>query len=288
MTSKDDIESIEALAGRSISQVWHIATSDWAEVLGIEFEGGGKAALKRPLPGAKSTTSLEARMLEYLAEHSPLPVPNVLAVSEGGLLMDYIEGGTGGLNKDAQIDAAHHIAGLHAISSDRFGFDWPTLFGPIDQPNDWHSSWPEFYSRNRLIYGAHLAFDAGHVDRDLCRRVEQLCSRLGELLPAQVAPALLHGDLWQGNFIVSGGKIAGFVDPAIYFGAAEADLAFSTLFGTLGAPFFDAYRDIRPIEPGFFETRRDIYNLWPLLGHIRLFGGAYVGQTTALLARLGF
>ena len=83
------------------------------------------------------------------------------------------------------------------------------------------------------------------------------------------------------------GKIAGLVDPAIYYGDREIELAFGTLFGDLTPAFFDRYGEIFPIQPGFFEERRDLYNLYPLLVHVRLFGGSYVGSVDRILTRFG-
>ena len=84
------------------------------------------------------------------------------------------------------------------------------------------------------------------------------------------------------------GRITGFIDPAIYFGHPEVELAFITLFNCFGEPFFQRYSELREIRAGFFETRRDVYNLYPLLVHIRLFGGGYVQQTSSVLQKLGF
>jgi fructosamine-3-kinase len=93
--------------------------------------------------------------------------------------------------------------------------------------------------------------------------------------------------MWGGNVLVNDGCIAGFIDPAIYYADPEIELAFSTLFSTFGEPFFRRYSEIRPIRPDFFEVRRDLYNLWPLLVHVRLFGGGYVRQVERILKSLG-
>jgi fructosamine-3-kinase len=100
-------------------------------------------------------------------------------------------------------------------------------------------------------------------------------------------PSLVHGDMWTGNVLCKGGRIAAFIDPAVYYADAEIELAFSTLFGTFGEAFFDRYREHRPLQPGFFEARRDLYNLYPLLVHVRLFGGSYVGSVERTLRQFG-
>ena len=107
------------------------------------------------------------------------------------------------------------------------------------------------------------------------RLLERLCGRLPDLIGEAAPPSLIHGDVWGGNVLVRGGRIAAFVDPAIHYADAEVELAFSTLFGTFGEPFFRRYGELRPLRPGFFEARRDLYNLYPLLVHTALFGVQY-------------
>ena len=94
--------------------------------------------------------------------------------------------------------------------------------------------------------------------------------------------------MWDGNVLCQNGRIGGFVDPAIYYADPEIELAFATLFNTFDRPFFDRYTEIRPISPGFFEERRHIYNLYPLLVHVRLFGGSYVNSVDGVLQRFGY
>jgi fructosamine-3-kinase len=119
-------------------------------------------------------------------------------------------------------------------------------------------------------------------------RLERLAEKLDDYLLEPAHPALLHGDLWTGNVLVRGDRIAGFVDPAIYYGHPEIELAFTTMFGTFGRAFFDAYEALLPLEPGFHETRSDLYKLYPTLVHVRLFGESYLGAIDRTLSRLGF
>ena len=98
---------------------------------------------------------------------------------------------------------------------------------------------------------------------------------------------MIHGDLWGGNVLCGSNGLSGFIDPAIYYADPEIELAFMTLFGTVGDRFFRRYGEYHAIRPGFFEIRRDLYNLYPLLVHVRLFGGGYLGQVQSILRRLG-
>jgi len=108
-----------------------------------------------------------------------------------------------------------------------------------------------------------------------------------DALEAPSQPALIHGDCWSGNVLVKTGRIAGFIDPAIHWAHPEIELAFGTLFGPLGEAFFARYRDMAPLAPGFFEARRDLYNLYPLLVHVQLFGGGYVNSVAQTLEKFG-
>ena len=112
---------------------------------------------------------------------------------------------------------------------------------------------------------ARLAMEAGRLPASDMTRIETLAGRLDRWIDQPAAPSLIHGDMWTGNLLARGGRVAGFVDPAIYYADPEIELAFSTLFGTFGEPFFARYGEHRPIRPGFFEARRDLYNLYPLL-----------------------
>ncbi|MDP6927871.1 MAG: fructosamine kinase family protein, partial [Rhodospirillales bacterium] len=128
---------------------------------------------------------------------------------------------------------------------------------------------------------------SGRMPTSMMSRLERLAGRLSEWIDEPCEPSLIHGDMWGGNVLCADGRITGFIDPAIYFADAEIELAFTTLFGTFGDDFFARYNEHRPLKPGFFETRRDLYNLYPLLVHVRLFGGSYVNSVETTLRRFG-
>ncbi len=225
-------------------------------------------------------------MLAYLADHSELPVPGVLHASDQVLLMEFVET-AGGLDASAQTHAAELLAALHGISGPAFGFDEDTVIGPLPQPNPWRARWLDLFAEQRLLYMGRIALDSGHLPPATFGKLERFCRRLERFIEEPRAASLIHGDLWGGNVLVRDGRIAAFVDPAIYFADAEIELAFATLFSTFGEAFFARYRELRPIAPGFFEARRDIYNLYPLLVHTALFGGPYAGSVAAILKRYG-
>lgn len=258
------------LGGGSIASVYRVPLSDGSQVV---------AKMGRGL-------MIEAVMLRYLAERTCLPIPGVLHADEALLVMTYIPA-DGGLTETAQAHAADLLATLHDIPADAFGFDHDTVIGGLHQPNPWTAKWLDFFRDQRLMFMARAALEAGRLPNAVMARIETIAGRLDRWLAEPAAPSLIHGDLWTGNILCRRGRIACFIDPAIYFADAEIELAFSTLFGTLGEPFFRRYAEHRPLRPGFFEERCDLYNLYPLLVHVRLFGGSYVGSVERTLARFG-
>jgi fructosamine-3-kinase len=229
----------------------------------------------------------EAYMLRYLAEHSQLPVPEVYYNAPHILVMAFLEGRSQ-FDPTAQAHAAELLAALHAVTATAYGLERDTLIGGLHQPNPPTDSWTEFFRDQRLRYMARAAAQSGRLPAAIFHRVERFAGKLERWLEEPEAPALLHGDVWTTNVLSHAGRITGFLDPAVYYGHPEMELAFITLFGTFGEPFFRAYHAARPIAPGFFEERRDIYNLYPLLVHVRLFGGAYVDSVAGTLSRFGF
>jgi fructosamine-3-kinase len=255
------------------------------EVYAIGLSDGRSVVVK--LGRSASGLALEGWMLTYLKEHSTLPVPAVLHASDELLVMEHVASG-GALDADTQRHAAELLAELHSVTGPGFGLERDTLIGGLPQPNPEIQSWIAFFRDHRLLHMGERALGSGRLGAPLMRRIERLAGRLEGFLEEPEAPALIHGDMWGGNILARSGRITGFVDPAIYYADPEIELAFSTMFSTFTDPFFTRYEELRPIRPGFFEVRRDIYNLYPLLVHVRLFGGSYVGGVERTLARFGF
>jgi len=255
----------------------------------VRLADGRRLAVKAHLGnhGRTSSLELEAYMLGELARHSGLPVPHVHYADAFLLVMDFIAHDGGGITPSVERHAGELIANLHATRREGFGYERDTLIGPLAQPNPKYPRWVPFFRDQRLWFMARQAHEEGSLPASLLGRIERLAERIDNYLVEPAFPSLLHGDLWTGNVLVRGDRIAGFVDPAIYCGSPEIELAFATLFGTFGEAFFEAYEGLMKLEPGFHEERRDIYNLYPLLVHVRLFGSGYLARIDATLGRLG-
>lgn len=268
-------ESIRALSGGCVGEVYGLRLSDGREIVAKVDQS------------AAPRLDVEGYMLQYLAQKSKLPVPEVYHSAPELLLMARLPGGSR-FDKGAALHAAKLLAALHGVTSPEHGLEKATLIGGLHQPNTPTASWIDFFREYRLLYMSDEALREGVMPKALYKRICAFAENLEALLEAPDAPALLHGDVWTTNVLAEPGRITGFIDPAVYYGHPEIELAFITLFGTFGQDFFDAYHERRPIAPGFFEQRRDIYNLYPLLVHARLFGASYLGSVERTIARHGY
>jgi fructosamine-3-kinase len=278
-------QGVEAHLGERMLAVRPLGGGCIGEVYRAELEEGTPLVAKVDREG-ESHLEREAYMLRYLREKSDLPVPEVYHGSEKLLLMQFVEGSSR-FTEGAERHAAELLAGLHDITADTYGHERDTLIGALDQPNPPTKSWAEFFRDHRLLYIALVAHDAGRLPVEDLLRVERLSEKLDELIEDPNPPALIHGDVWSANVLARADDITAFLDPAIYYADPEIELAFISLFDSFGRHFFDRYQELRPIRDGFFEVRRELYNLYPLLVHTYYFGGGYLGSVRKTLDRFG-
>lgn len=269
------VVDIAPLSGGCIGQVYKVRLQD------------GERVVVKADDGTAPKLDIEGRMLQYLAQHSDLPVPEVYVSQPHLLIMAYLPGDST-FSAHAQAHAAELLAACHNITAPVYGLEWDTLIGGLQQPNTPMASWLDFFREQRLLYMAGEGVRLGRLPTSVLSRLESFCGQLDRWLPEPERPSLIHGDVWTTNVLARDHQITGFIDPAIYYADPEIELAFTTLFGTFSEPFFRRYEEIRPLSPGFFDTRRDIYNLYPLLVHVCLFGGSYVGSVDRTLRRFGF
>ena len=285
MSEKILAEGIEASLGERLRSARPMGGGCIGEVYRVDLDNGMQLVAKVDREG-ESHLEREAYMLRYLREKSELPVPEVYHGSDTLLLMEFVEG-SNRFSEGAEQHAAELLAALHEITSDAFGHERDTLIGSLNQPNPWTESWIEFFRDQRLLYLAKVAHDAGQLPSEDLKRIVRLAGKLEDYLKEPEQPSLIHGDVWSANVLAKGDRISAFLDPAIYHADAEIELAFISLFNSFGEPFLERYAEIRPIRPGFFEVRRDLYNLYPLLAHVYFFGGGYLASVRSTLRRFG-
>ncbi|MFW6435591.1 MAG: fructosamine kinase family protein [Halovenus sp.] len=262
------VESTAELSGGNVGTVYRIETAD----------GRTLAAKVGDTP-----LSIEARMLEYLDRESPVPIPTVHFASDNLLVLEYVEG-DGQWTVATERDVAEYVAALHGCSADAYGFPLETLSGPFFQSNPWTDSWIEFFRESRLLAFAERAHEERTLPAETLTRVRTLADRLNEWLVEPDEPALIHGDLWPGNLIVDDESLQAVLDPAIYFGHDELELAYAA--SSFGDVFFERYRERRGIDSGF-EQRRQVYDAFHTLENVRFFGRERLDALHELLDELG-
>ena len=285
MSEKMIAEGVEVSLGERLRSARPLGGGCIGEVYRAELEGGSTLVAKVDRE-AESHLEREVYMLRYLRENSDLPVPEVYHGSETLLLMEYVQGSSR-FSEGAEHHAAELLASLHDVTAEAYGHERNTLIGSLDQPNARNESWIEFFREHRLLYLADVALESGRLPMEDRKRIDLLAGKLDELVEEPERPSLIHGDVWSANVLAKGDSITAFLDPAIYYADHEMELAFISLFNSFGRSFLEKYQEIRGIRDGFFEYRRDIYNLYPLLVHVYFFGGGYLNSVRNTLSRFG-
>jgi fructosamine-3-kinase len=260
---------VAALTGVAEDRLERLGGESVSEVLLVRRAGHLTVAKKSP------SVAAEAAMLRRLVQ-AGVPAPAVEGEYDNVLLLGYVEN-DGVFSARAWEDLGRQLRILHGDVSAAYGWPIDYAIGTVAFDNRETADWPRFWGEQRL------AATAAVLDRPWRERIERLVHRLPDLLPAHPPPALLHGDLWTGNILVRDGAVVGFIDPACYHGDAEVDLAMLELFCSPPEAFFEAYG---PLAPGWRE-RLPLYQLFPALVHVRLWGAGYHSMADRLLTALG-
>lgn len=227
----------------------------------------------------------EAKGLELLRQTKTIFVPKVYFSGNHDntsfLLMEYIDGSTP--IRGFWNEFGKQLAALHQNTNPTFGLDHNNYIGSLDQRNNAHETWTDFFINERLHPQIKLAKDNSQIDSSIVSRVENLYQKLDEIFPKEQS-ALLHGDLWSGNFMAGNLGEPLIMDPAVYYGHREMDIAMTKLFGGFNDELYAAYNECYPLEKDW-EQRIDICNLYPLIVHVNLFGGSYLGQVKSILSK---
>ncbi|AEI51840.1 fructosamine kinase family protein [Runella slithyformis] len=227
----------------------------------------------------------EVRGLRILRSTKTIHIPQVYGYGKNGgkayLIQEFVE--NGGQHPAFWRTFGQSLAKLHAHTHHSFGLDFDNYIGSLEQTNSLNENGIDFFIESRLRPQAGLALYNSLIDYKLYSRMERFFPLLAGLLPNE-RPALLHGDLWSGNFLINEQGLPSLVDPAPYYGLREAELAFTHLFGGFDDEFYESYADVFPLEPQL-EARIPIYNLYPLFVHVNLFGKSYLPPIERLVRR---
>jgi protein-ribulosamine 3-kinase len=226
----------------------------------------------------------EAEGLKRMRQTKTVLVPEVIchgsAADEQFLVLEWIESGV--VTETSQEALGRQLAQLHKCTQPSFGLDHNNYMGSLAQVNKQRFSWTEYFIEERLKPQVELGKQRGLLAREVVDQFEKLYIKLDSLYPAE-SPALIHGDLWSGNYLVNNSKQPVLVDPAISYSNREADIAMATLFGGFHQCFYNAYDTVFPLQQGWKE-RLDLWNLYPLLIHVNLFGTSYLSGIKHTLA----
>jgi len=275
-------EHIAAAVGSPVADMTPVAGGDINRALRATLEDGRQIFVKYRRGAKAEMYEAEADGLAWLGRAETFRVPGAVAVGRAEsafLALEWLPFAPAAAQGHERFGQS--LAGLHRAGAEGFGYSRDNYIGSLEQPNESAESWAEFYGARRLEPMARKAAAAGGIDEKTLLAVDSLLARLPELVGPEEPPARLHGDLWSGNaaFLADGSPCV--IDPAVYGGHREVDLAMMQLFGGFEQRCFAAYDEVFPLAPGWQE-RVPLYQLYPLLVHAVLFGGAY-GATAATI-----
>jgi fructosamine-3-kinase len=263
------VTDIAGLTGRAVASVREVGGQHGVRHLAVVF-ADGQAAFAKVGDGGFAA---EANGLRWLAEADAVPVPEVLGVDAGALVISMVASG-GPPGRAEAFRFGSDLARMHLAGAGRFGAPWPGTIASLPLDNTPGDSWPRWYAERRLLPFA-----------DQAPEVQAVIERIEDLAGPAEPPARIHGDCWNGNVLWSGGR-GWLIDPAAHGGHRETDLAMLALFG---APHLDAivagYQQVAPLAPGW-QARTPLHQLHPLLVHARLFGASYQRAVTAAAREL--
>jgi len=282
-------KAVPGLADEGIAAVREARGGDIGESWCVETERRKLfVKMRRDMPADLFLREAEGlallRRAEAIAVPEPLYAGEIPGRGGGMLALEWIE--TGPARPETIEALGAGLAALHRSTSPdgRYGLDRDNYIGLLPQANGRRDSWIAFYRDARLLPLAKRAEERGLLPKGRRDALHRLLDRLDRWLPERPAASLLHGDLWSGNWLAGADGRPWLIDPAVYYGDRECDLAFSELFGGFPVRFYAAYREAYPVDPGYGE-RKPIYQLYHLLVHLVLFGEAYGPSVDRVLRR---
>jgi fructosamine-3-kinase len=279
-------EKLKQITGEEITGMFSVSGGCIADSKIITTKSGRKFFLKQGF--SNGMFAKEANGLKELAGAGEIRTPKIIDFGNDYLLLEYIDQSppkTGFFEEFGK-----QLAMLHKHSSDKFGFFENNFIGKTPQKNqpspDEAENWPKFYWNNRLIYQLRLTEKNGYADKEIIRLFSKLEEAYDLIIKkSDEPPSLIHGDLWGGNYMSNESGAPVLIDPAVYYGHREAELAMTKLFGGFSASFYKSYNEIWPLKEGS-ERREPLYFLYHIMNHLNLFGTDYYSQTISLLKKL--
>lgn len=280
---QNKIEYIAAACGLQLTAYYAVHGGDINECFQLEADGKYfflKLNDAGTLPGMFAA---EAEGLHALRNSSTIIIPQVIqqgiTQNQQWLLLQWIEKGSTHTNSLKNFGAA--LARMHQQPQACFGWPRHNYIGSLQQLNTPYSSWASFYTHCRIMPLVKLLFDTALFSAEDLQQAAAFCTAAGKLFP-QEPPALLHGDLWAGNYMIGTAGEAVVYDPAVYYGHREMDIGMTALFGGFSQAFYDGYNKIYPLQQGW-QQRLPLTQLYPMLVHAVLFGGHYVNSARAII-----
>jgi protein-ribulosamine 3-kinase len=225
--------------------------------------------------------------LEFLSRQECICIPPVIfsgsSKEEQVLLLEWIISGRRSENFWKKF--GEQLALLHRCTSDKCGFTTDNYMGALEQKNQWNVGWTDFFVASRIMPQVELAVQKDLLSKKHIDLFEQIYKKMDAIFNLE-SPALLHGDLWSGNFMCNERSEPVLIDPAVYFGHRSMDLGMTTLFGGFDKMFYDAYAYHSPF-PSNYREQWEICNLYPLLIHLNLFGRGYLAEIVGILKKFG-
>ena len=266
------VQRYEQVSGGDINEAWCLFTSTEKYFLKVNDKHRYPAMFEK-----------EAHGLDMLRQHCSLLIPKVIKAGISGglqyLLLEWLEKGSS--QKNILEKFGEGLAMMHKIPQATFGLNDDNYIGSLGQINTPHNEWHSFYSECRIMPLVKKLFDAGDYSPANIKEANLFCNNLISIFPAE-PPALLHGDLWGGNYLIASTGYASIFDPAVYFGHREMDIGMTRLFGGFDPRFYKAYDEAYPLAKGW-EKRLVVTQLYPLLVHAVLFGGHYISRSKEII-----
>lgn len=289
-TSIDEALSALFGSGVTVSRKERISGGDINDAYGLTLTDGNRIFMKSNSVKNAPFFTAEAEGLCAIAGTGAIGTPRIFACGTDDragvsfLLLEFVHG-----EKRAhdywetlgrELARMHRADAADFVPDGNYGFFCNNYIGAGVQINTPGESWIPFFRDCRLE--VQLKRAAHYFDGADFKKITRLLDRLEDMLVEPERPSLLHGDLWGGNVITGNDGRAWLIDPAVYVGHAEADLAMTELFGGFPGTFYGAYQEANPLQPGY-RDRRDIYNLYHLLNHLNLFGSGYLASVKRII-----